>query len=238
MQKTFEYINKNIIMGLTLKDFYLDTFIAEYPSMLTYNYTAIKDYIHTFYDPSGGNVGYIKVPVNTTGSVRATTGIFGNLNAGSAVISKSGSNSGDLTIQGNLVIIGTTTINNVVKSDLDYVTAYNGAAFIPRDASYAWESVDWKYIDVSLSYYKIKNDASIALNITTLGQIVSFIFDTSLGELTTPFELRLDPSNNVLRIDAIDASVTILSLISTYIDASSSNAIWRIYDYGAKVNNI
>lgn len=208
----------------------MDTFIGEYPSMINYNNTAIVNYIHTFYDPSGGNVGFIKIPVNTTGNVRATSGIFGNLISQNLTVSSASGGSGNLTVQGNLTVIGTTQINNVTTLDLAYVTAYNGAPYHTRDASYSWEPIGWGYIDVSTSYYKIRNDASIALNCLTLGQIVSFIFDTSYGTLDNPFDIRLDPSNNIFRI-LTDSSISKLSLICTYIDSSASNSIWKVYDY-------
>jgi len=210
----------------------LDTFFGEYPNMLNYNYSAIKDYIHTFYDPSFGNQGYIKVPVNTTGSVKASSGTLGNLITGQATISKAGGNSGNLTVQGDLIILGTTQINTVITSDLAYVNAYNGAPFKPRDASNPWEPTNWKYIDVSTSYYKIRNDASIALNTNTLAEIVSFIFDTSYGTLGDPFYIRLDPCDNTFSIQTVTDSSTIsVSFICTYADASASNSVWKVYDY-------
>lgn len=212
---------------MNFKNIDLKTFWKSLPSLLNDNFNIVKSYIDVFYDPSIGTKGTIKASINTTGNIKGNEGNFKNLRVtGNSNISNSIISEGNLTING-LLLSQTWT-----SSDIKWTNTYLNNATIPRDASYSWEPSIGKYIDITEPYYKIKNDVSTyILNTNKKGQIVQFIFDTSNHTLSSPFSIRLDPSNNKVNITATDSSLAWLSLISINADNSTNNAIWKMYQW-------
>lgn len=158
------------------KNLYLNTLIAQFPYIYSYNNTVLKRYLDLFYDETGK---LIIAPVNTTGRVKGATGEFVNVIVDNLTVKKQWTN----------LYSNTTTI------DQDYYNTYIGPDASTRDASTmgTLENAEFKYVDVTNSYYKIRNDISTAFKSTQLGQEIQVIFDMSTGK-TTPFNILFNPS--------------------------------------------
>jgi len=83
---------------LNYQKIYVNTFQPQIPVIINQNFQNIVDYINIFYDPSilgPGGVGTLRVPLTTTGLVKATTGEFLNLLVKNHTV-----------IQGDLFVLG------------------------------------------------------------------------------------------------------------------------------------
>lgn len=203
---------------MNYKDIFLNSFIAEFPSIYSYNNKAIKRYLDVIYNP---DTGVVVVPVNTTGKVKGATGEFVT------------------TITDNLIVKRqwTNMYENVSSIDKDYYYAYIGQYDTYRDPS-IWENQNFNYIDVVKHYYKITNDASLAFKSMELGQEIHILFDTSTLS-SSNYSILLDPSINgsqkIVTVEFSDADLTWLKLINVKYDASYGNT-WAIKEYGGSIS--
>jgi len=166
----------------------LSTLIPQIPKIVNDNFDAISNYIDVFYDSS---TGVIIKPITSTGKIKGTTGEFVNVTVDNLTVKKQFTNLYD----------------NITTADWQWYTTYNDgptygrvadtSAFLPDPSIWPAEDTNYKYIDVEKPYYKIYNDASIALKNSTLSQIVEILFEVSTGS-DSSYTVRLDPSHNMV----------------------------------------
>ena len=193
---------------------YINTLIPQVPQIINNNFKSFKRYLDIFYNE---DTGIIISPIETTGRIKGSSGEFTT-----AVIE-------------NLIVKNqyTNLYSNVNTADYDWYTAYDGSVFLTRDpCTVLWENTGFQYIDVVKPYYKINNDASIALKSSNLSQVVQFIFDTSVTTVPFTFLTNPDPSNlEVLQISSYNSANKWLALECVGWD-SSWGASWAHYESG------
>lgn len=201
---------------MNLKNVYINTFMPQLPKIINNNFSEVKKYMDNFYDE---NQNIIIKPVNTTGRVKATTGQFVN-----AVVN-------NLTVKNQY----TNLYENITTIDSDFISVYNNDSVDTRIATdssiWPYEDSYYNWIDIQKPYYKISNENPIGLQNDNIGQVVRFVFDSSVNPANN-FEILLDPClNKTFEISHIDASSSYLELITINYDASWGPT-WAPYRFG------
>jgi len=188
---------------MDLKNINLNTLLSEFPIIYNSNNVELKRYLDIIYDETNG---VIVVPVNTSGRIKGSTGEFVNVITDNLIVKKQYTN----------------WYENYTIIDVDYYNCYSNDVTTYRDASIEeWEDPNYKYVDVTSSYYKIRNDASIAFKTKNLGQTINILFDASGN---SPFTIRLNDEENLI-IQAGEALLTSnLSLICINVDVSTEDS--------------
>jgi hypothetical protein len=203
------------------KHLYLTTPITQTPKILNDNFTTIEEYINNFYD---GSLSYLKVPLQTSGRVKAGRGEFVT------------------SVVDNLIVKSqfTNLYENTTTIDSDFYTEWKGVDSSTRTADASiMENTKFRYIDVNQPYYKIANDVSIAFSCDELGQEFQIIFDACTTVGNRPFNILLDPSVNgtfkIMRVTAADSSMAWVKLIAVEYDASWGTT-WLVKQYGGNIS--
>jgi len=188
------------------KEISIYTLIPEYYKIANSNNAAFETFISNFFDAS---LNLLKVPLNTTGNIKASKGEFTNVVTDNLIVKKQYTN----------------LYENITTSNYDWYNTYvSDFAVLRSPDTSLGESVHFSYIDVDKPYYKIKSDANVAPRSSNLSQIVEIIVDASGGTCT----VLLDPSGNAYRTTSASPGESV-TIINTKYDASLGS-YWVVKD--------